>query len=108
MSKDWDSLSRLEKKEEAQKTLHMLKRERTKMKKLFNKWILPVCLLLIIFIQPIHYYLKGNINPAFIVFVVALLPAALKGLEYKISKKIEWIFTILAVVLLVYTLWSTM
>ena len=78
------------------------------MKKLFNKWILPVCLLLILFTQPIHYYLKGNINPAFIVVVIALLPAALKGLEYKISKKIEWIFTILAVVLLVYTLWSTM
>ena len=78
------------------------------MKKLFNKWILPVCLLLIIFFQPIHYYLKGYINPVFIVFVIALLPAALKGLEYKISKSIEWIFTILAVVLLVYTLWSTM
>ena len=78
------------------------------MKKLFNKWILPVCLLLIILTQPIHYYLKGNINPAFIVFVIALLPTALKGLEYKISKSIEWIFTILAVVLLVYTLWSTM
>ena len=54
------------------------------MKKTFIKWILPVCLLLILFIQPIHYYLKGNINPAFIVFVIALLPAALKGLEYKI------------------------
>ena len=32
MSKDWDSLSRSEKKEEAQKTLHMLKRQRSKMK----------------------------------------------------------------------------
>ena len=78
------------------------------MKKLFNKWILPVCLLLILFTQPIHYYLKGNINPAFIVVVIALLPAALKGLEYKISKKIEWVFVILAIVLLVYTGWSSM
>ena len=78
------------------------------MKKLFNKWILPVCLLLILFIQPIHYYLKGYINPVFIVFVIALLPAALKGLEYKISKKIEWVFVILAIVLLVYTGWSSM
>ena len=31
MSNDWDSLSRSEKKEEAHKTLHMLKRQRAKM-----------------------------------------------------------------------------
>ena len=68
------------------------------MKKLFNKWILPVCLLLILFTQPIHYYLKGNINPAFIVVVIALLPVALKGLEYTISKKIERVMIILAVI----------
>ena len=39
---------------------------------------------------------------------VALFPAALKGLEYNISKKIEWVFSILAIMLLLYTLWSTM
>tara|TARA_Y100000590_G_C15289294_1_gene851864 strand:- start:245 stop:427 length:183 start_codon:yes stop_codon:yes gene_type:complete len=33
MSKDWDSLSRSEKKEEAQKTLRKLKRQKSKMKK---------------------------------------------------------------------------
>ena len=77
------------------------------MKKLFNKWILPVCLLLILFTQPIHYYLKGNINPAFIVVVVALLPAALKGLEYKISKKIERVMVILAVIGMIYVVWYT-
>jgi len=77
------------------------------MKKLFNKWILPVCLLLILFTQPIHYYLKGNINPAFIVIVIALLPAALKGLEYKISKKIERVMVILAVIGMIYVVWST-
>jgi len=77
------------------------------MKKLFNKWILPVCLLLILFTQPIHYYLKGNINPAFIVVVIALLPAALKGLEYKISKKIERVMVILAVIGMIYVVWST-
>ena len=78
------------------------------MKKLFKKWIIPVCLVIIIFTQLVDYYLQKDINPALLVVVVALLPAALKGLEYKISKSIEWIFTILAVVLLVYTLWSTM
>ena len=77
------------------------------MKKLFNKWILPVCLLLILFTQPIHYYLKGNINPAFIVVVIALLPAALKGLEYNISKKIERVMVILAVIGMIYVVWST-
>ena len=77
------------------------------MKKLFNKWILPVSLLLILFTQPIHYYLKGNINPAFMVVVVALLPAALKGLEYKISKKIERVMVILAVIGMIYVVWST-
>ena len=41
-------------------------------------------------------------------FNVALFPAALKGLDYQISKKIEWIFTTLAVFLLVFTLWYTM
>ena len=33
MSKDWDSLSRSEKKEEAQKTLRKLKQQKSKMKK---------------------------------------------------------------------------
>ena len=77
------------------------------MKKLFNKWILPVCLLLILFTQPIHYYLKGNINPAFIVFVVALSPAALKGLEYKISKKLERVMVIFAGIGMIYVIWYT-
>ena len=77
------------------------------MKKLFNKWILPVCLLLILITQPIHYFLKGNINPAFIVVVIALLPAALKGLEYKISKKLERVITIFAGLGMIYVIWDT-
>ena len=77
------------------------------MKKLFNKWILPVCLLLILFIQPIHYYLKGYINPTFIVFVIALLPVALKGLEYKISKRLEQLLVLLAGLGMIYVIWYT-
>ena len=77
------------------------------MKKLFNKWILPVCLLLIIFTQLIDYYLQGDINPAFIVVVIALLPAALKGLEYKISKQLERVITLFAAVGLIYVIWDT-
>ena len=78
------------------------------MQKIFKKWLIPVCLLIIVVTQLIEYYLQKEINTALLVVVVALFPAALKGLDYQISKKIEWIFTTLAVVLLVYTLWSTM
>ena len=78
------------------------------MKKLFNKWILPVCLLLIIITQLLDYYLQGDINPAFIVVVIALLPAALKGLEYKISKQLERVITICAAIGLIYIIfWDT-
>ena len=72
------------------------------MKKVFKKWILPVCLLIIIFTQLIDYYLQKEINPALLVVVVALLPAALKSLEYKISKKLEWVITIFAVIGMIY------
>ena len=78
------------------------------MKKLLNKWLMPVCLLGIVVIQLIEYYLQKEINTALLVIVVALFPAALKSLDYQISKKIEWIFVTLAVLLLVYTLWFTM
>jgi len=78
------------------------------MKKILNKWLIPICLLLIVVTQLIEYYLQKEINTALLVVVVALFPAALKGLDYQISKKIEWIFVILAVLLLVFTLWFTM
>ena len=77
------------------------------MKKLFNKWILPVCLLLIIFTQLKDYYLQADFNPAMIVVVIALLPAALKGLEYKISKKLERVITIFAGLGMIYVIWDT-
>ena len=78
------------------------------MKKILNKWLMPACLLGIVFTQLIEYYLQKEINTALLVIVFALFPAALKGLDYQISKKIEWIFTTLAVLLLIYTLWYTM
>ena len=74
------------------------------MKKVFKIWIIPICLLIIIFIQLVDYYLHKDINPASIVVVVALLPAALKGLEYKISKKIERVITIFAVLGMIYVI----
>jgi len=78
------------------------------MKKILNKWLIPVCLFFIVVIQLIEYYFQNEINTASLVIVVALFPVALKGFDYQISKKIEWIFATLAVLLLVYTLWFTM
>ena len=77
------------------------------MNKTFQKWILPVCLLIIICTQLFTYLTKGEINTAFLVVVIALLPAALKGLEYKISKKIERVMVILAAIGMIYVVWST-
>ena len=77
------------------------------MKKTFKKWIITVCLLIIIISQLVNYYLQKQINPAFIVSVVALLPGALKGLEYKISKKLERTIVILAAIGIIYVVWST-
>ena len=77
------------------------------MKKLFKKWLIPVCLVIIIFTQLVDYYLQKDINPALLVVVVALLPAALKGLEYKISKKIERVMVIFAGIGMIYVIWDT-
>ena len=77
------------------------------MNKTFQKWILPVCLLIIICTQLFTYLTKDEINTTFLVVVVALLPAALKGLEYKISKKIERMMVILAIIGMIYVVWST-
>ena len=64
-------------------------------------------MLLIIITQLVDYYLQKEINPALLVVVVALSPAALKSLEYKISKKIERVMVILAVIGMIYVIWST-
>ena len=76
------------------------------MNKVFKKWTIPVCLLIIIVTQVIEYYLQKEVNPAFIVVVVVLLPAAFKGLEYKISKKLERVIVILVVIGMIYVVWS--
>ena len=77
------------------------------MNKTFQKWILPVCLLIIICTQLFTYLTKGEINTAFLVVVIALLPAALKGLEYKISKSIERVIVIFAGIGMIYVIWYT-
>ena len=74
-----------------------------------KKWLIPVCLLIIIFTQLLTYYLKKEINMGLWIFVIALIPTALKGLDIKMSKYLEWLLTIVAVLLLIfailYTIW---
>ena len=71
-----------------------------------KKWLTPVCLLIIIFLQLITYYAKNEINPGLWAVVFALIPAALKGLEVNISKYLEWILIIIAVILIIYSVLS--
>ena len=73
------------------------------MKKIFKKWLIPVCLLIIIFTQLLTYYLKNEINTIFWAAVVIMIPAALKGFDVNVSKYLEWLLTIIAVLLIIYT-----
>jgi len=82
------------------------------MKKLLTKFIIPICLLIIILTQ-IYNYINGfRVEKSMFVVVVALMPAAVKGLELNINKIIfklfERIMIVLAVVGLIYVFWSTM
>ena len=57
------------------------------MKKLINKWLLPICLLIIILVQIYNYIMGFRIEMSMFVVVVALMPAALKGLELHIPRE---------------------
>ena len=77
------------------------------MKKLINKWAIPVCLLFMIITQLLSYYMKNKINTGVWAMGVALIPAALKGLEVNVSKYFEWLLIIIAVLLIIYTIFIT-
>ena len=81
--------------------------KKIKISKAFVKWFLSICLVFIICMNLKIYMTKGEINIASLVAVLALLPISLKSLEYKISKKIEWVLVILAAVGMIYVVWST-
>ena len=82
------------------------------MKIILKKWTMPICLLFIILTQIYSYIYGFRVEAAMIVIVVAMLPEALKSLELNISDKSFKLFRkmmlTLAIVLLVYTLWSSM
>ena len=81
--------------------------------KTIKKWLIPVCLLIIIFTQLLTSYTKNEINAGLLIVVPALMPVALKGFELKnisvkLIKSFEWAMVTIAAVGLIYVLWSTM
>ena len=77
------------------------------MKKVFKKWIILVCLFIMIISQLLSYYLKNEINTGVWAMVVILIPAALKGFEVNVSNYLERLLTIIAVLLVIYTVFIT-
>ena len=77
------------------------------MKELFNKWLIPVCLFFMIFTQLLSYYLKNEINTGVWAMVVVLIPTALKGFEVNVSNYLERLLTIIAILLVIYTVFIT-
>ena len=68
------------------------------MKKYINKWLIPICLLIMICTQII----KSEINTGSWAIVVVLIPWALKGFEVNVSKYLEWLSIIIAVLLIIW------
>ena len=75
------------------------------MKKL-KKWLIPVLLLFIIFTQLFSYYTENKINTALWALGVLTIPKALKGFEINVSKYLEWILNIIAILLVSYAVFS--
>ena len=72
------------------------------MKKYINKWLIPICLLITIGMELRDYLIKSEINTGSWAIVVVLIPWALKGFEVKVSKYLEWLSIIIAVLLVIW------
>jgi len=72
------------------------------MKKYINKWLIPICLLITISIELRDYLIKSEINTGFWAIVVVLIPWGLKGLEVNVSKYLELLSIIIAVLLVIW------
>ncbi len=57
--------------------------------------------------QLLSYYLKNEINTGVGAMVFILVPAALKGFEVNVSKYLERLLTIIAILLVIYTVFIT-
>ena len=72
------------------------------MNQTLKKWLIPVCLLIIIISQLLTYYMKNEINTGLWAVVVVLIPWALKGFEVNVSKYLVWLSIIIAVLLVIW------
>ena len=72
------------------------------MKKLFEKWIIPICLLIMISSQIREYLIKSEIHNGNWAIVVVLIPWALKGFEVNVSKYLEMLLNIIVVLLVIW------
>ena len=72
-----------------------------------KKWLIPVCIFIMIFTQLLSYSLKNEINTGVWAMVAILIPAALKGFEVNVSNYLERLLTIIAVLLVIYTVFIT-
>ena len=71
------------------------------MSKYIKKWLLPVCILIIIFKS---IWVR---EAQLLAVVVVLIPVALKGFEVNVSNYLERLFTIIAVLLIIYAILHT-
>ena len=76
------------------------------MKKL-KKWLRPLFLLFIIFIELFTYYTENKINTALWALGVLLIPKTLKGFEVNVSNYLEKLLNIIAILLVIYTVFIT-
>ena len=72
------------------------------MKKYINKWLIPICLLITISKEIWDYLIKSEINTGSWAIVVVLIPWALKGFEVNVSKYLEGLSIIIAVLLVIW------
>ena len=72
------------------------------MKNYLNKWLIPICLLIMISSQIREYLIKSEIHTGNWAIVVVLIPWALKGFEVNVSKYLEWLSIIIAVLLVIW------
>ena len=74
------------------------------MKNKFNKWFILISWLTIAITQIVDYFLQQDFNAGLIGFVIGFSTIVLKNWGYEISKKIEWIVAITAIIIMVYLL----
>tara|TARA_Y100001960_G_C13931608_1_gene474775 strand:+ start:148 stop:384 length:237 start_codon:yes stop_codon:yes gene_type:complete len=72
------------------------------MKQKIEKWFLPLALLSLIIVQIVDYFFQKEINLGSLLLIFVALPQALKKMNINIPKPIEWLSTLIALIILIY------